>query len=363
MKKFICLNFIAFFALLHANAQILGGGSNFADAKIFQNTWLTNCPSSAQTLSNVVTYEPIIPLDPCAPAASIACVPAGSTSASDVWFAFYATKSTAKIVVAPTAAFNIVVQAFSGSACPGLTDIGCANALGNNGTETLNLTGLVVSQLYYFRIFGIGNNAGARTGPYTFCGTTDLGSTTLLPLSFLDFSAVENEGKTFLSWVTASEYQNDYFDIEKSVDGNLFYSIGKVNKSSSNLQNAKYSFIDAGISSTIVYYRIKQIDLDGKFSYSTVINLKRKTSDTKLISIYPNPIHDKINIRLKAISNSTSVLKITNEFGQLVYTQSVKLVNGQNEMVITKPNNLTKGVYTLQITNASENYNSRFICL
>ncbi len=363
MKKNIYLFIILFSAVLTSHAQILGGGTNFSNAVVFNNAWLTSCPSGAQTLSNVATFEPTIPIDACAPTASIACVPAGSTSASDVWFSFYATKSTATIVVAPTSAFNIVLQAFSGTACPGLTDIGCANLLGNNGTETLNLTGLVINQLYYFRIFGIGNNAGTRTGQYTFCGTTDLGSTILLPLIFTNFSVAEKDGKALLNWSTTAEIQNDYFDIEKSEDGNRFYTIGKVKKSNTTSQNATYSFIDKDLSSPVAYYRLKQVDIDGKFTYSEIINSKRKTIDNKVISIFPNPIQDKINIRLKANSTATSLLKIVNEFGQVVHTQNIKIITGQNEIAIDKPVNLTKGIYTLQIITALENYNSRFICL
>jgi Secretion system C-terminal sorting domain len=362
MKKIIYLLIVLFSVLSTTNAQILGGGTNFSNAIVFNNAWLTSCPSGAQTLSNVVTFEPTIPIDACAPIPSIACVPAGSTSASDVWFSFYATKSTAKIVVAPTSAFNIVLQAFSGSACPGLTDIGCANLLGNNGSETLNLTGLTVNQLYYFRIFGIGNNAGVRTGQYTFCGTTDLGSS-VLPLFFSDFSVKEKDGKPSLNWTTNAEINNDYFEIEKSEDGNRFLSIGKVKKLNANSQSSTYHFIDENAISSIAFYRIKQVDIDGKFTYSAIVNFKRKTRDNNSIYIYPNPIQDKINVTLKANSTATSLLKIVNEFGQVMYTQNIKVINGQNEITINKPANLTKGIYTLQIITAFENYNSRFICL
>ncbi len=294
---------------------------------------------------------------------SVACVAAGSTSASDVWFSFYATKTTATIVVAPTSAFNIVLQAFSGSACPGLTDIGCANLLGNNGSETLNLTGLVINQLYYFRIFGIGNNAGVRTGQYTFCGTTDLGSNFVLPLTFISFSVNENDNKALLNWTSASKINNDYFDIEKSENGTDFFSIGKVKKSNINSQNADYSFVDENVQSPITYYRLKQVDTDGKFTYSTIINLKKQNSKKNSMSIFPNPVQDKINIKLQSNSNSASLLKIINEFGHVVYLQNIKIIKGPNVIIIPKPTTLQKGVYTIQISMAKENYNSRFICL
>ncbi len=345
-------------------AQILGGGTNFSNAVVFNNAWLTSCTSGAQTLSNTVAFEPTIAIDACAPAASTACVAAGSTSASDIWFRFYATKTTAKIVVAPTSAFNIVLQAFSGSTCPELIDIGCANVLGNNGSETLNLTGLVLNQLYYFRIFGIGNNAGVRTGQYTFCGTTDLGSSAVvLPLSFTNFSVIEKNNSANLYWSTTSEINNDYFDIEKSDNGTIFYSIGKVKKASINSQSTNYSFTDKNVQTAIAFYRLKQVVTDGKFIYSSIINFKKQACEKLSMSIFPNPVQDKINIKLQSNSNSTNLLKIINEFGQVMHVQNIKIIKGQNDIILTKPSTLSKGIYTLQIVMLSEKFNSRFICL
>ncbi len=343
-------------------AQILGGGTNFSNAVVFNNAWLTSCPSGAQTLSNVAALEPTIPIDACAPVPSVACVAAGSTMASDVWFRFYAINSTATIVVAPTSAFNIVLQAFSGSACPGLTDIGCANLLGNNGAETLNLTGLVINQVYYFRIFGIGNNAGVRTGQYTFCGTANLGSA-VVPIVLNNFSVFEKDDKALLHWSTISDIGNDYFDIEKSENGNTFYKIATVKSLSTSAPKKDYSFLDAGTSSATVFYRLKQVDIDGKFTYSEIVNFKKGTFNNLGITIFPNPVLDKINIKLVSKTNSISFLKIINEFGQVVHLQNTKIIKGQNEIILTRPATLSKGIYTLQIAMPDESFSSRFICL
>lgn len=362
MKKVIYLIVIIFLVITTTHAQILGGGTNFSNAVVFNNAWLTSCPSGAQTLSNTVTFEPTVPIDPCAPAPAVACVAAGSTIASDVWFSFYATQSTAQIVVAPTSAFNIVLQAFSGSACPGLTTIGCANLQGNNGAETLNLTGLVINQLYYFRIFGLGNNAGVRTGQYTFCGTTNLGSS-VLPLIFSKFSVDDNNSNAVLNWATLLETQNDYFEVEKSENGNDFTSIGKVNKNGTTTQSANYSYIDQNVISEIAYYRIKQVDIDGKFTYSNILRFKSKKNTNRQITIFPNPVQSKINISLTSAEKNVAVLKIVNEFGQIMHTQSIEIIKGKNEFSVTKPSTLLKGVYTLQVAMATEIYNGRFICL
>jgi hypothetical protein len=344
------------------NAQVLGGGTNFSNAVIFNNGWLTNCPTGAQTLSNTSTYEPTIALDACAPIPSTACVPTGSTMASDVWFSFYATKSTAKIVVAPTSAFNIVIQAFSGSTCPGLIDIGCANALGNNGTETLDLTGLITNQLYYFRILGIGNNAGTRTGQYTFCGTTDLGSSVTLPVKFLQFSATEINKTAKLSWsTTTANIFNAKFYVEKSYNGNQFFSIGNINTELSNSAIANYTFTDNNIGSNN-FYRIKEVDADGKFVYSQIIYLKNSNGDNSKLQVYPNPVKDKINLHFASARNEVGYIKIYNAFGEIIQREKVVIINGENFISLNKSSKLEEGVYTLQLISKDSNLSTRLVC-
>jgi hypothetical protein len=344
-------------------AQILGGGTNFSNAVIFNNNWLTNCPSGAQTLSNTVAFEPTIPLDACAPAPSTACVPAGSTMASDVWFSFYATKTTAKIVVAPTSAFNIVLQAFSGSACPGLTDIGCANLLGNNGTETLDLTGLVLNQLYYFRILGVGNNAGTRTGQYTFCGTTDLGSSITLPINFTSFNVIEQNATAYLSWSTTTDNTHYTFEIEKSVSGNQFYTIGNVSNNITNINSANYTYVDKDITNENIYYRIKQIDAQGKFNYSAIAYLKIKNAKANSVAIFPNPVLDKITTKFISNNSGAGSIRIFNIYGELVQTLNIHITKGENIISFNKSYKLEEGAYTLQIITASSNFNTRFIAI
>ncbi len=355
-KKLLTL--ILLIVSLHTQSQILGGGTSFANAVTFDQAWLTSCPSGAQTLSNVVTFEPTIPLDACAPAPSAACVT--GTTASDVWFKFYAQSTTATIVVAPTSAFNIVLQAFSGSACPGLTDIGCANALGNNGTETLTLTGLTLNQLYYFRIFGVGNNAGARTGPYTFCGSTQLGST-ILPVEISNFNSSEQNSKTHLTWTTTSESNNAYFEIEKSTDGNHFKSIGTVASKGNSSIATSYNFTDITPLATTNYYRLKLVSNDGNFKYSSISTVKLAEKLKNMLSISPNPVVDKINISINANNNTNVNITVMNAVGKIVHEQKEFISKGNNTLSLNSSQYLAKGMYTLQVIVNNEVLNKKFI--
>jgi hypothetical protein len=359
MKKNVLLFFCTTF-FCNSFAQTLGGGTMFSNAVFFDNTWLSGCPSAGISFSNVAANEPTVALDPCVAAPSAGC--ATGTFGSDVWFKFYAQSTTATIIVNPTAAFNLVLQAFSGTACPGLTEIGCTNAGGgNNQPETLVLTGLTVNTIYYFRLFGLGNNAGARTGPYHFCGTTGL-SSTLLPVELSSLNATAKSDKVELNWTVESALNNLYFEIERSNDASQYQTIGKVAGAGTTAQTAQYSFIDIAPAAAN-FYRLKMVDNNGSFKYSAVVTARLAGKIKNAISINPNPVADKINLKVTAAAAVNSSIKILNTVGQVVYQQNKKLVKGENIIIINKTNNLIKGLYFLQVSGVNETLNTRVISI
>ncbi|PJF33793.1 MAG: hypothetical protein CUN57_01220, partial [Phototrophicales bacterium] len=115
------------------------------------------------------------------------------------------------------------------------------------------------------------------TGP---CGSSSgTGTLNALPIDLVRFVASKRDGgQVSLEWTTASEINNDYFTIERSFDGRNFESIGQVKGAGNSFEEINYSFVDesiAGISSNrIVYYRLKQTDYDGVFTYSDVISVE-----------------------------------------------------------------------------------------
>lgn len=340
---------------IHSYAQIVGGGPSFATAVTFDQAWLTGCPSGSISLSNT-TVEPS--MDGCAP--TPAC--ASGTTGSDVWFKFIAQAATASIVINPTSAFDVAIQAFSGTGCPvpGLTQIGCVDAGGNNVTETLNLTGLTVNTVYYFRIFGATNAGGARTGIYTFCSSTGLGST-FLPVEISRFNASGKNNTIELNWTTESESNNAYFEIERSADGNYYESIGNVAGIGTTTQTAHYSFTDVVPFTSNNYYRLKQVDIDGRYKYSAIVNIRLNSNLRKMITASPNPIADKIRIQISSDLPTYGRLRIINNSGQVVYQKTENLLKGENVFVIANLDNLTKGIYTVQVITPSEIITTKLI--
>jgi hypothetical protein len=128
-------------------------------------------------------------------------------------------------------------------------------------------------------------------GYYTL-GTID-STNSPLPVELLSFEAKKSNSKVDLYWSTASEVDNDYFEIQHSYNNIIWNSIGKVkgNGNSSSINN--YSFIDNNPYNGINYYRLKQVDYDGKFTFSTVISVNFEMLN---INIYPNPSTGIVNI-------------------------------------------------------------------
>jgi Secretion system C-terminal sorting domain len=357
----MCKKIILCFSLIvtiSSQAQILGGGALFSNAVTFNQSWILSCPASGTTLSNQPAFEPTTAMDPCAPAPGCAT----GTTGSDVWFSFFARSTTASIVVNPSASFDIAIQAFSGTSCPGLTDMGCVDVGGNNATETLNLTGLTVNTIYYFRIFGATNSVANRTGTYTFCGSAGLGST-ILPVEIISFRAVEQNNKVILNWATASESNNSYFEIERSINGNQYQPIGRVAGIGTTSQTTHYSFTDFAPFITTNYYRLKQMDIDGRYKYSAILAIRFDKKLKKNVTISPNPVSDKINIRISSDAATNGGIRVINASGQTIYQQSERLVIGENLFTINSLQNLSKGICTVQVLIDDDIFAIKFISI
>lgn len=112
-----------------------------------------------------------------------------------------------------------------------------------------------------------------------------------LPVELLDFQATRYEDHVQLSWSTASETDNDFFDIERSEDGVTFQSIGTVPGQGTSSEVVHYTFDDNAPLSGVTYYRLRQVDNDGSYTYSLVISVPAVvTNAADWLSVSPNPV-------------------------------------------------------------------------
>jgi len=116
----------------------------------------------------------------------------------------------------------------------------------------------------------------------------------VLPVSWLSVGVVENGKSNLLQWTTSQEVNNNHFEIERSDDGGFTYrTLSKV-KASTKAGDKYYQFEDDSWSNKLSYYRVKQVDYDGKFGFSKVVSLVR--GEATDMGIYPNPTRNFINI-------------------------------------------------------------------
>ncbi|MFD1000739.1 T9SS type A sorting domain-containing protein [Ohtaekwangia kribbensis] len=174
-----------------------------------------------------------------------------------------------------------------------------------------------------------------------------LGSTTSnnpLPVELTSFSCNKvSNGTVQLSWITASESNSDYFSIEKSNDGISFESIGKKEAAGNSTTAVKYTFVDTDPSAGKAYYRLKQIDLDGKSEYSDLCFVNNELEEYKL-KIYPNPAGNTVYINL-GTEESPSV-SVLNNWGDEV---PVRIYDGDNGKVLDTTG-LPDGLYIVEVT-------------
>lgn len=172
------------------------------------------------------------------------------------------------------------------------------------------------------------------------------GCNTPLPIELLDFYGENTESYNQLYWTTSTEINNDYFTIERSYDALFFESIGKIKGAGNSAVGLSYEFEDNNILNVINYYRLKQTDFNGKYSYSKVITIK---NETKNINGYPNPFHNNLNINIYDYSNENITVEIYSITGEKIMFKNFK---GSNNLTINL-DHLSLGTYHLKIYNDS----------
>ena len=129
------------------------------------------------------------------------------------------------------------------------------------------------------------------------------------------------EDKVITSWKTAQEINNDFFTVQKTSNVEEFFEVGTVNGKGDSFESQAYSLIDESPYTGKSYYRLKQTDLDGHYTYSDVVMVDYDGPATLVLKTFPNPFDgQKFNIEIKGVhENSEIPVVIYNIQGQKVY--------------------------------------------
>lgn len=175
----------------------------------------------------------------------------------------------------------------------------------------------------------------------------------ILPVELAYFRAYAKEKTAILEWSTESELNNDEFVIERSADLRTFEAIGIVDGQGNSQIQHDYTFIDKAPLAGTNYYRLKQIDFDGTFSYSEIETVKFGQAG---IQIWPNPVRNTLNILLEGPSNQAAVVDIYTISGQKIRSDKFQQLPDRISV-----EGLAQGHYFLEIRLENEVQRMRFV--
>lgn len=213
----------------------------------------------------------------------------------------------------------------------------------------------VVSVTYIFGLYDVAFDldndgfTGTNTNPdagldYFEIGYPDDVNACPLPVELMSFKAAPKENEVELEWVTASETNNDYFQVERSYDGKQFESLRKVKGAGTTLVPKYYSYLDEQPKAGTIYYRLKQVDVadqltKAKYAYSTIITVNVLGSGR--IGIYPSPTDDLLTIKTAIPIQQITLFDLT---GRQLAVYSI--ADNLSQLDVSA---LTTGVYVLKI--------------
>lgn len=183
-----------------------------------------------------------------------------------------------------------------------------------------------------------------------------------LPVELVDISASFANEKVNLKWVTASELNNDKFEIYRSINGTDFEYLGEVKGNGTTSTLHEYTFVDNSPENGTIYYRIKQIDFDGSYEYSPSVSVRLELSSI-ILQVVPTVVKEG-NIKIKAcnIGQGRTPMIISNLKGNVVFDDIIDLKAGAIQHIeLTGTDQLRQGIYMLTFFSGGTQYRKKVI--
>lgn len=174
-----------------------------------------------------------------------------------------------------------------------------------------------------------------------------------LPVKLLKFEAEAHNEKVNLDWTTASETNNDYFTIERSADGISFNPIGTVDGAGNSTSALNYSFVDNGPLPGVSYYRLRQTDFNGHYSYSNIEAVSFE--GVEILSVFPNPATDQLSFLLGSSDESDVNIEIIDKLGRILHSEIQHIEEAVTEYAINV-SSYNAGVYLIRISTTDNSH-------
>jgi hypothetical protein len=197
-------------------------------------------------------------------------------------------------------------------------------------------------------------------GPFTLASAT-IGNP--LPIELISFEGKVVGNQVNLKWVTATEINNDYFLLERSANGLDFEMIAQVDGAGNSNSILEYPETDFNPYTGVSYYRLKQVDFDGSYSYSQIIPVEYNPTGDVSINVYPNPTNagQGFNVELYGLASQQVKLRLFDVSGKLLVNKTITDNNKSSVTNMQLPYNVASGIYTIVIQSEQGVYSKKLV--
>jgi len=223
-----------------------------------------------------------------------------------------------------------------------------------------NIISELLKNRLYFNVHTTNNPGGEIRGQINFSNIVS-GN---IPVELISFSASVKENSITLSWSTATETNNRGFEIQRQDGSTTYLTIGFIQGKGTSTEVQSYSFVDENLTSGKYSYRLKQIDFDGRFEYSNVVNINIGTPlSFELSQNYPNPFNPTTTINFTLPEKTNVILKVYNILGSQVAQVLNEVKDAGSYSINFNAAGLASGIYIYKISNGSGKEVSRKMTL
>jgi hypothetical protein len=224
---------------------------------------------------------------------------------------------------------------------------------GNTGSNvTVNFTSTVTAIKI---VYGSGSTIPVGSDPsaqFIYIGqivSTVAAPCTVLPIELTEFKGKRTGSQVKLDWQTASEKNNEFFTIERSLDGINFEEVKRVKGAGDSYKALSYEVYDQNPLSEMSYYRLKQTDFNGQFKYSNIVSIDADNSKAMISHIAPNPTTSDINFDFYAPVRGELIYEITDLTGRVIISKTEMKEEG-NTKVLVDLDEIPNGIYFLKVS-------------
>jgi hypothetical protein len=222
----------------------------------------------------------------------------------------------------------------------------------SGNTQTTNVMAVSASGRY-LRMHGL-KRAMQQYG-YSLWEFSVMGTMQPLPVTLTSFSAAVQGTGVGVNWATASEQHNAGFEVQRSADGASFTTLALVAGAGTTPTTHTYTYVDAAPLRTTAYYRLKQLDIDGTFAYSSVVAVQAQLARaaSPVLSLYPNPTADRATLAWEATTTATGRWYLTSTTGRVVHAEALTQQAGANALALDLQS-YSAGSYVLTVEAAGQ---------